>query len=285
MNLLIALIPAIGWGVQPLILKKINGKPKNEILGTGMGALLIGIIVYLFLSPQSLDRTTFLLSTFSGMFWVIGQVGQYNAYNLLGVSNTMPISTGLQLIGTSLIGVIAFGEWSRSPYSKIIGAGAIILLIIGAALTTISDSKDKKSGFFKGIILLSLTSVGYWVYSALPKIVNADGVSIFFPQMLGVFLGAVIYVIIFRGQDAFKDKKSWKAGIVGFTFSISALAYIFSAQENGVATAYIITQLNVVIATLGGIFILKEKKSSKELGFTLLGLLLIIVGSIITIFL
>ena len=197
----------------------------------------------------------------------------------------MPISTGLQLIGTSLIGVIAFGEWSRSPYSKIIGAGAIILLIIGAALTTISDSKDKKSGFFKGIILLSLTSVGYWVYSALPKIVNADGVSIFFPQMLGVFLGAVIYVIIFRGQDAFKDKKSWKAGIVGFTFSISALAYIFSAQENGVATAYIITQLNVVIATLGGIFILKEKKSSKELGFTLLGLLLIIVGSIITIFL
>lgn len=285
MNLLIALIPAIGWGIQPMILKKINGRPKNEILGTGIGALLIGIIVYLFLSPQSLNRITFLLSTLSGMFWVIGQVGQYNAYNLLGVSNTMPITTGLQLIGTSLIGVIVFGEWSRSPYSKIIGAGAIILLIIGAALTTISDSKDKKSGFFKGIILLSLTSVGYWVYSALPKIVNADGVSIFFPQMLGVFLGAVIYVIIFRGQDAFKDKKSWKAGIVGFTFSISALAYIFSAQENGVATAYIITQLNVVIATLGGIFILKEKKTARELKFTILGLILIITGSIITIFL
>lgn len=285
MNLLIALIPAIGWGTMPLILKKIKGKPKNEILGTGIGSLLVGIIVHMSLSPQSIDNKTFLLSIFSGMFWVIGQVGQYNAYNLLGVSNTMPITTGLQLIGTSLIGVIAFGEWSRSPYSKIIGAIAIILLIIGAGLTTIRDNKDKSEGFVKGIILLALTSVGYWVYSALPKIVNADGISIFFPQMLGVFLGSVIYVIIFRGQDAFTDKHSWKAGLAGILFSISALAYTFSAQENGVATAYIITQLNVVIATLSGIFILKEKKSSRELKFTILGLLIIILASVITIFL
>ena len=250
MGLLIALIPAVGWGIQPLILKKIGGRPTNEILGTGIGAVLVGLLVQLFASPAGISVTTFLISLLSGAFWVIGQTGQYTSFNLIGVSKTMPISTALQLVGTSLIGVFAFGEWSGSM-GKIIGAAAIILLVFGSALTAISDDPGKKGGITKGISLLASTSIGYWVYSALPKLVDASGLSIFFPQMIGVFLGAVIYVI-FRKPTAFSEDKSWKATIVGAIFSVSALAYIFSANENGVATAYIITQLNVVISTLGG---------------------------------
>ncbi|MCZ1527505.1 sugar transporter, partial [Enterococcus faecium] len=218
----------------------------------------------------------------SGAFWVIGQTGQYTSFNLIGVSKTMPISTALQLVGTSLIGVFAFGEWSGSM-GKIIGAAAIILLVFGSALTAISDDPGKKGGITKGISLLASTSIGYWVYSALPKLVDASGLSIFFPQMIGVFLGAVIYVI-FRKPTAFSEDKSWKATIVGAIFSVSALAYIFSANENGVATAYIITQLNVVISTLGGMYILHENKTPKEKKLTIIGLLLIVVGSMVTVF-
>lgn len=112
MGLLIALIPAVGWGIQPLILKKIGGRPTNEILGTGIGAVLVGLLVQLFASPAGISVTTFLISLLSGAFWVIGQTGQYTSFNLIGVSKTMPISTALQLVGTSLIGVFAFGEWS-----------------------------------------------------------------------------------------------------------------------------------------------------------------------------
>lgn len=282
MGLLIALIPAVGWGIQPLILKKIGGRPTNEILGTGIGAVLVGLLVQLFASPAGISVTTFLISLLSGAFWVIEQTGQYTSFNLIGVSKTMPISTALQLVGTSLIGVFAFGEWSGSM-GKIIGAAAIILLVFGSALTAISDDPGKKGGITKGISLLASTSIGYWVYSALPKLVDASGLSIFFPQMIGVFLGAVIYVI-FRKPTAFSEDKSWKATIVGAIFSVSALAYIFSANENGVATAYIITQLNVVISTLGGMYILHENKTPKEKKLTIIGLLLIVVGSMVTVF-
>ncbi len=58
----------------------------------------------------------------------------------------------------------------------------------------------------------------------------------------------------------------------------------FSANENGVATAYIITQLNVVISTLGGMYILHENKTPKEKKLTIIGLLLIVVGSMVTVF-
>ena len=283
MNILIALIPATGWGIQPLILKKIGGRPTNEILGTGIGTLIVGLFVYFFFSDQSLSISTFLIALMSGAFWVIGQTGQYTAFNLLGVSRTMPISTGLQLIGTSLIGVFLFGEWPGTT-ARIIGFVAIGILIVGAALTAVTDGPDQGNGKTKGLLILVATSVGYWVYSALPNLVDASGEAIFFPQMLGVFLAATVYVIL-KQPKAFGNDKSWKAIIVGVIFSISAFAYIFSAKGNGVATAYVITQLNVVISTLGGMYILKEKKSPKETRYTLIGLTLIVIGSVITTFL
>lgn len=51
-----------------------------------------------------------------------------------------------------------------------------------------------------------------------------------------------------------------------------------------VNVAFIFTQLNVVIATFGGILVLHEHKSSHEMKFTLLGILLIVIGSVATIF-
>ncbi len=76
-----------------------------------------------------------------------------------------------------------YGEnhWCSSYYS----------LVFGSALTAISDDPGKKGGITKGISLLASTSIGYWVYSALPKLVDASGLSISFPQMIGVFLGAL----------------------------------------------------------------------------------------------
>lgn len=276
------MIPALGWGIQPLILAKLGGKPTNQILGTGIGALIVGLIVQLGFSPTSISLPVFLISLASGAFWVIGQTGQYRALETLGVSKTMPITTGLQLVGTSLISVIAFGEWP-GIVNKLIGLVAIILLIIGAALTSINDDKSASQSTRQGILILLSTSIGYWVYSALPRIVDASGLAIFFPQMLGVFIGALIYVLI-KSPGAITKKKSWQTSIIGLTFSISALAYIFSAQANGVATAFIITQLNVVVATIGGLVILKEKKTSHELKNTIFGLFLIVLGSVITVF-
>lgn len=98
MGILIALIPAIGWGIQPLVLKKIGGRPTNEILGTGIGALLVGLVVQLFMSPGGISITTFLISLLSGAFWVIGQIGQYTTFNLIGVSKTMPIPLRCSLL-------------------------------------------------------------------------------------------------------------------------------------------------------------------------------------------
>ncbi|GAY71891.1 GRP family sugar transporter [Lentilactobacillus kosonis] len=283
MGILIALIPALGWGVQPVILGKIGGKPTNQILGTGVGALIVGILVQMFTSPSSLSWQAFAISMLAGMAWVLGQVGQYKVLPILGVSQTMPLTTGLQLIGTSLIGVIFFGEWS-GVISKVGGFAAIALIVIGSVLTSYTEGGNRSDGLYRGLAILVPTSIGYWIYSALPKTLSASGLSMFLPEMIGVFLGAVIYVLI-TDPKAVKARTSWLSMIIGLTFSISALAYIYSAKANGVATAYIITQLNVVVATLGGLVVLHEHKTRRELILTLSGLVLIVAGSIVTVFL
>ncbi|BDP73943.1 hypothetical protein EfmAA96_17280 [Enterococcus faecium] len=136
--------PGSWLGIQPLILKKIGGRPTNEILGTGIGAVLVGLLVQLFASPATTSTSTRSRRENSiddqRLFLLKGLV----RVNLIHQIFLMPISTALQLVGTSLIGVFAFGEWSDCM-GKIIGAAAIILHVFGSALTAISDDPGKKA--------------------------------------------------------------------------------------------------------------------------------------------
>ncbi|MGT2649825.1 GRP family sugar transporter [Streptococcus troglodytae] len=285
-SLLLALVPALGWGIQPIFLRKIGGDTTNEVLGFGIGSVVVGLLVQLVFHPAAISWETFLISFVSGAFWIFGQSGQVRSYDIIGVSKTMPLSTGLQLIGTSLIGVFAFGEWA-GIWNKFFGFLAIAILILGAYLTSVDpEGTDSTEGqdLPRGVRVLLMTSIGYWVYSAAPRLVNANGLSIFLPQMLGILTGAVVFALVTR-REALREKESWVSGLVGLIFGVASLAYIFSARANGVTIAYILTQLNVVIATLGAVFILREKKSSTQMRLTYIGLALIVGASVITVFL
>ena len=280
MGILLALIPALGWGTQPLIARKVGGSPTNQVLGTGMGAGLVGLLVGLF--SGSVHGLNFWLSFAAGFLWAWGEVGQFVAFTRIGVTRTMPISTGLQIVGTSLIGVLIFGEWAGTT-ARLLGTVAIILVVAGVALTAITDTKSTgRSSLTSGLAILVPTTIGYWAYSALPKTIDAAGIHLFFPEMLGIFCGALVYVFWQTKGRAFAEPASWGNGLIGLVFGLSSLAYIFAAQAAGIATVFVITQLSVVVSTLGAIFILHEKKSPRELRLTISGLVLIVAGSILT---
>lgn len=286
LGILLALIPAVGYGVQPLLASKIGGSPSNQIFGTGFGAAIVGVVLWMIYGTAS--GSDFAWAFVAGMLWAMAQAGQYVAFTKIGVTKTMPISTGLQVVGTSLIGIVAFGEWSGA-LALSIGAVAIALVVLGVALTSVTDKKSNGSGSSavgQGLAVLLPTTIGYWAYSALPKALDSvSGTHLLFPEMLGIFVGAILYNLFTTRGKSFAQSKSWKNGVIGIVFGISSLAYIFAAKDAGVATSFVITQMNVVVSTLGGLFILHETKSPRELKFTLSGLLLIVVGSVATAFL
>lgn len=282
MNILIALLPALGWGILPLIVNKVpNSKPSNQILGVGIGATIVGIIVTLIQRP-SMSLPIFLLSMLSGAFWAIGQVGQFISYTRIGVSKTMPISTGLQLVGNTIIGVLIFSEW-RSSRDYILGIIALLVIVIGVVLTAYTEKKDgnSKGMTARDLLFLLFTTIGYWVYSAFPKAVSASAQALFLPQMLGILLGAVLYLLFSGNRSAFRERASYLDIFAGFAFGIGAYTYIISAQFNGVTNAFIYSQLSVIISTLGGMTLLGERKYGKELTATLAGLAMIVLGAVL----
>jgi Putative glucose uptake permease len=284
MNILIALIPAIGWGFMPLITGKVGGSPANQMFGIGAGATIVGLISYLITQP-SVSVTAFWFSVLCGALWTIGQIGQFISFKRIGVSGTVPLSTVFQLVGNSVIGMLIFGDWAGAQ-AKIIGILALVIVIIGALLTSVSDSTSGKKLEAKDAIFLLCTTVGFWIYSSFPSmpiVKNESGTGIFLPEMLGILLGAILYAL-FTDRKAFVQKEQYQNIIAGIFWGVAAFAYIFSAKANGNTSAFIWTQLNVVISTFGGIFVLHEQKSSRELKFTIGGILLIIIGSVATSF-
>lgn len=77
-------------------------------------------------------------------------MGQFISYTRIGVSGTILLSTGFQLVGNSLIGGLIFGEWPTAQ-AKVIG---------------------------------------FWIYSSFPKLIAKDinpgvnGLDYIFPEML-----------------------------------------------------------------------------------------------------
>lgn len=281
MNLLIGLIPAIAWGLLPVFLVKIGGSPYQQLLGTTMGTFLAAFIVQLVVQPN-VSAFNFILCFLSGALWSIGQLGQYKAYSALGVSRAMPISTGLQLIGNTIMGVLFFHEWNL-PSQLMIGSFAIGLIIIGILMATYEARREeKRKDIRKELWFLLLTTMGYIGYSALPKWVDAGGIDEFFPQAAGMLVSSAL-IVLWLSKSALVSKYSYKNIVSGLVFSISAGFYLISMKMNGMVIAFILSQMNVVVASVCGILLLQEKKTKNEMVAFIVGLLLVISGGMVVV--
>ncbi|MBW9301027.1 GRP family sugar transporter [Pediococcus acidilactici] len=277
------LLPVLAWGILPVVVSKLGGEPVNQIFGTALGTLIVGLVVEVVLRP-TINRISFIWAMLAGVFWIVGQLGQYTSYANIGVSKTMPISTGLQLVGTALVGVVIFGEWP-TLMDKVIGSLGILILILGSVMTSTHDHQDdgEANNQQRTITMLILTTLGFVIFNAIPKALSASGVAIFLPESIGMSLAVLLFSTLKRNfKQVVKEKSSWRNLMGGFIFSIASLAYILSVNDNGVNTAFVVSQLSVVISTIGGLLVLKEYKSHRELLFTVAGLILVITGAIVT---
>lgn len=284
MKYIMLFIPAIAWGLMPLVVSSVKkSNVYNQIADTVIGAFVVAVIAWL-VTRSEINANIFIWAAAAGMAWVIGQVGQYISYSRIGVSETMPISTGLQLIGVPLVGVLAFGEWS-SPQAKLYGFIGIVILIIGVGLTSVTDqgtSEGKESNQVSTIILLVLTTLGYIASSSIPKVVKGSSTSILIAQTIGMLVAVAIYTLVTGHGHAWIEKPTMQSIPAGFLFGIGTLSYTSAVQMNGVNLAFVFSQLCVVISTIGGLVFLHEQKTKRGLIFTIVGLILIIAGAILT---
>ena len=288
--LLIGLGPLLGWGLFPTIASKIGGRPVNQILGTSLGTLIFAAIFSMINGlafPAGMDL---FFSILSGVGWACAQIITFKCFTMIGSSRAMPVTTAFQLLGASLWGVFFLGNWPGAT-AKLLGAFALVLIMIGAKMTVWSETESAESAGImkKAVLLLAVGEIGYWAYSAAPQATAIGGMHAFLPQAIGMVIVAVIYsaVVTIKGGETspFIEAVSYKQIFSGFFFAFAALTYLISAQPdmNGLATGFILSQTSVVLATLTGIWFLGQKKTAKEMTVTIIGLVLILAAATITV--
>lgn len=279
MDLLIALLPALFWGSVVLINVYVGGGPFNQIRGTTLGALIIGIILLLTGNTEFDKPIVIIVGLISGAFWALGQGYQLKSVNLIGVSKTMPISTGLQLVGTTLFSAIFLGEWSTGTQVTL-GLVSMLLLVIGIALTSIkgkNEAADTTNNFSKAMVILLISTVGYVVYVVVAQIFGVDGTSALFFQSIGMAIGG--FILSMKHETSIKSTALNL--IPGIVWGIGNLFMFYSQPRVGVATSFSFSQLLVIVSTLGGIFLLGERKDKRQMIGIWAGIILIIVAAFI----
>lgn len=279
MDILIALVPTIAWGSIGLIAGKIGGNFRQQTLGMTIGAFIIGIISFFIFAPE-INIATWIIGFVSGLFWVLGQSMYFQSFQKIGVSKTVPISTGLQLTINTMVAVLFFHEWKTS-WDYLVGSTAIILLILGAiftayeekALTTVNRNKCSMK-----YIPLIISTIGFVLYTIIVRYgqvtYDVESTAVILPQAIGMLIGALC---ICKKKDI-KEQKTRRNIITGLTWGVGNLFMFIAMEKVGLATSFSLSQAGIVISTLGGIFILKESKTKRELFLTVLGCLVIIVG-------
>ncbi|AFS79805.1 putative sugar uptake protein [Gottschalkia acidurici 9a] len=281
-NVLFGLIPALMWGIQPIIMTKIGGRPTKKVMGMALGIFIVSLIVFIFKRPQEWTTRLIIISLIDGIALSYGLINQIKGFSLLGISRGMPISTGTQLVGAALFGVLYFKEWSTVE-QYMLGIAALILIILGVTMTTLQENNEaqiQKESIKKGLITLILSSLGFVIYTVILRIADITIWDALLPQAIGMLIGSYF---LSKREDRSKlfVPKTFQNILTGFIFAIANITLMISNVMNGLAIGFTLTQMNVVIATIGGLIILKESKTPKEFKFTIIGLLLVVLGGIL----
>lgn len=272
---LIAFIPALSFGLIPVIGTLVGGKPAQQTMGISFGALVFALVVALIRSPE-ITSHIFLIGFLSGIFWAIGSVGQFQGITYLGVARATPIMNGGQIIGTSLVGVM-LGDWFSSS-AKIFGFIALALIILGIIFTSYQErSATQQVDWGKGLVINIIGVLGFTTYAGLIKYYQIDSWSGILPQSIGQIIATFV-----MGWAVFKTNPitmmSIKNSIVGIIWACGNIALLLSQSKLGLATAYPISQAAVIVSIFGGVYINKEHKTKKEWVFAIVGIIVICTG-------
>jgi glucose uptake protein len=271
--LLLASLPALGWGLMPIVSKLMGGKSEEQLLGTTIAALIFGS-VFGFLNQVSYAMVPFFISLLSGVFWACGQYFQFLALEKAEVSKVMPVSVGTQLLFVTLASGFFLKEWTDLT-TVIFSIMALGVILTGVFLVT--KTTHQQTGLTQQVLLyLCCSSAFLMLYVTVTGLFQISGAQSFLPQAVGMFLGGS--VISLKSKQQLRFRKIIHNLGTGSTWVIANTSLFAVSSSLGVGVTYSFSQMSLLVATYGSIILLKEQKVGREKQFVALGSLLYIVG-------
>lgn len=316
MYFLIALIPAFMYGFMGIVMMKLGGDSRQQTMGVAGGGLTLALGLALFLGLDT-DPTKVLAAFVAGICVGVATFFQLRGFHKIGVSGVMPITTGGQLLGISLLGVFLFGEWLGSAALPV-GLAGLALVTSGALLTSWTEPAPKSADFevvpyvpvvvedgnstqsaassvqgavisqeqrISGIIDTLIATVFFIAFPIIIRWWDVDPLRSFLPQATGLLLACFIatfplFTPALGRKDTRWSKYSLYAFIPGIMWAIGVVVMQFSQITVGVAVGFSFSQLSIIISTFGGIMILGETRTKREMRMVIIGIALLVIGAL-----
>ncbi len=340
MLIALAFLPSLIWGTTNLLTPWVGGSLRQQLGGMAVGAAAMAAIVTIALRPA---MGGFGVAFTSGMLIAAGLYYILWAFKALGVSRALPLTTGIQLVGLAVFGVVVYGEWTTTG-ARLVGGLALAIITAGTAAISwedrgkqtrrgrgeraatplgkadatspgerSSDSRSERAAgrapFGAGIISVLVASACFIAYPAIMRLADVSGAGTFLPQALGLLCGTALllvcdpaplaltvgrrrYSVATTTQpDLASPPPQWRRDIGSREFRwfmllgalwMGGVAQLVWNNENiGVATAFPLSQLGVVISTVGALYWLKEPKTAAERRAIFVGVCALVVGTVL----
>lgn len=260
---------AVFWGTYMVPFKKSGSS--NLIQFQVIMALGI-FLSALFITPiLGYELNINFFGILSGIIWGVGNIMTLSAVTHLGLSKTMPILSGVVIVGSFLWGVIFFNELSEI----LTGLAGIILIVSGIVIVTGKDESKSKS--FKKGLMYALLAGFLFSFQLVPIKFAALTPSVsFFPICLGILFFAVIYAIFKKIK--FEREAMVSSLFSGIIWNIGNLFGIIAVSSIGLSKGLPITQLSILIAVCWGLFFFKEVSSNNQKVKIFIGAIILLLG-------
>ena len=194
--ILIGILPSVFFGVATTLMGKTGGSDRQRVMGAVLGGLLMAAVATPFLHP-AWTPLNLGVSFLTGLLLGVGVCDQLRSYSVLGMSRTMPLSTGGQLVLMSLAGIAIFGEWLHGgalPY----GLAAIAVLIVGIWFLSRSESGSDAASldWKRGAFLLTTSTLGLVAFPLIIKWFAIAPAEFLLPQAVGYTVYCAIFFAI-----------------------------------------------------------------------------------------
>ena len=320
MSFAIGLLPALLFGSSSVLLMKLGGDSRQQTMGQFLGALAVAIVLALSVGVDT-NPAVLLTAFVAGAVLGVGMNLQIISFHYLGVSRVMPLTTGGQLIGVAVLGIALFGEWVGSAALPVgIAALAAILVGVFLAgwsepdALTVSAPADRapadsarvtsaplapadpapadpapapasapaSASVRTGMVIMAISTLFLIAFPTLTRLWSIDPMTSLLPEAIGFVVVGVIATSPRRGMpDTRWSRPTVGALLPGVLWGTGLIVLQYSINVLGVAVGFALSQLTVVVATFGGIWILQEKKTRKEMRVTMLGMLFLVGGAML----
>ncbi len=151
-----------------------------------------------------------------------------------------------------------------------------------SAPASASASAPASASVRTGMVIMAISTLFLIAFPTLTRLWSIDPMTSLSPEAIGFVVVGVIATSPRRGMpDTRWSRPTVGALLPGVLWGTGLIVLQYSINVLGVAVGFALSQLTVVVATFGGIWILQEKKTRKEMRVTMLGMLFLVGGAML----